>query len=228
MRIKKTLLLLLAATFFLTSCGAWPTIFSGAQSEFDEGVSLFNRGQYEEAIPRFQRATEFDPNFGLAYLYLGRSYVSLKRWRQALSPLRTAYRLSPEETKRQALDFLIDALFAVAIEDFRAGNFSSSIGFFREVLELEPTSGKVRNEMVRALVADGGDSLSRGNVSHAIAAYSEAVKLSPNNFDAIFGLAKAFFRNGEFQRAWQATQDAVGVDPANREAQFFLKDLQGR
>jgi hypothetical protein len=29
-------------------------------------------------------------------------------------------------------------------------------------------------------------------------------------------------------KAWQAAQDAIGVDPANREAQAFFKDLQGR
>jgi Flp pilus assembly protein TadD len=228
MRTKKKLLSLLAVSFLLSSCAVLPTLFPGAQSEFDEGLSLFNRGRYEEAIPRFQKATELDPNFGRAYLYLGRSYVSLKRWRQAISPLRTAYRLSPEETKNQAFDFLLDALFSAAMEDFKIGNFSSSIGYLREVLELQPTSGRGRNEMVKTLVAHGGDSLSRGNVSQAITAYAEAVKLSPNDFDASFGLAKAFFRNGEFPKAWQAVQDALRVDPANREAQSFLKDLQGR
>lgn len=129
MEIKKTLLALLAVSFLLSSCAVLPKVLSGAHSEFDEGLSLFNRGRYEEAIPRFQKATELDPNFGRAYLYLGRSYVSLKRWRQALSPLRTAYRLSPEETKKEAFDFIIDALFAVAIEDIKIGNFRSAVSY---------------------------------------------------------------------------------------------------
>ncbi|MGH7774485.1 MAG: tetratricopeptide repeat protein [Candidatus Binatia bacterium] len=227
MQIRKTLLPLLAAFLLLSSC-AILHLDSGAQYEFDQGLALFNRGLYDQAITRFHRATEIDPNFGRAYLYLGRSHVSLKRWRQALPPLRTAYRLSPEDTKREAFDFLIDALFAVALDDFKIGNWSSSVGHFREVLELQPTSGRGRSEMAKALIAQGGDSMSRGNVSQAISAYSEAVKLSPNSFDAIFGLAKAFFRNGEFHKARQAAQDAIRVAPANREAQSLFKDLQGR
>jgi len=226
MQRKQTLLPLLAA-FLLSSC-ATLGILSDAQYEFDQGLALFNRGSYEEAIPRFQRATEIEPNFGRAYLYLGRSYVSLKRWRQALTPLRTAYRLSPEDTKREALDFLIDALFAVALDDSKTGNFGSSIGHFREILELQPTSGRGRSEMVKALIAHGGNSLSRGDVSQAVSAYTEAVKLSPNSFDAVFGLAQAFFRNGEFYRALQTAQDAMRLDPANREAESLLRDLQKR
>ncbi len=173
MQVKKTLLPLLAAFLLLSSC-AILHLDSGAQYEFDQGLALFNRGRYDEALTRFHRATEIDPNFGRAYLYLGRSHVSLKRWRQALPPLRTAYRLSPEDTKKEALDFLIDALFAVALDDFKIGNWGSSVGHFREVLELEPKSAKARNEIVRAL------------------------------------------------------QDAIRVDPTNREAQFLLQDLQRR
>jgi Flp pilus assembly protein TadD len=227
MQKKKTTLPLLAVFLLLCSCATLGLV-SDAQYEFDQGLALFNRGSYEEALTRFQRATEIDPNFGRAYLYLGRSYVSLKRWRQAITPLRTAYRLSPEETKREALDFLIDALFAVALDDSKTGNFGASVDHLREILELQPTSGRGRSEMTKALIAHGGNLLSRGDVSQAISAYTEAVKLSPNNFDAVFGLAQAFFRNGEFYRALQTAQDAIQLDPANRQAESFLRDLQRR
>jgi Flp pilus assembly protein TadD len=228
MQLKKFFVWVLVATLFFGSCALLPTAVSNAQREFDQGLELFNAGRYEEAIPRFQKATELDPNFGRAYLYLGRSYVSLKRWRQALSPLRTAYRLSPDETKREALDLLIDALFSAGLDSFRAADFGSAVDYFREILGLQPTDAKGRNELVKALVAQGGDSLSRGNLSQAISAYTDAVKLSPNSFDAVFGLAKAFFRNGELYKAWQAAQEAAKVEPGNREAQSFLQQLQKR
>ena len=48
-----------------------PGLFSSAQNEFDAGLVLFNNGRYQEAAARFQKATELDPNFGRAYLYLG-------------------------------------------------------------------------------------------------------------------------------------------------------------
>ncbi|MFO0751964.1 MAG: tetratricopeptide repeat protein [Thermodesulfovibrionales bacterium] len=111
MGVRKTALLCLLISL-LASCAALG--ISGAKSEFQEGLALFNRGQYEAAIPRFQKATELDPDFGQAYLYLGRSYLSLRRWSQAVTPLRTALRLSPEDTRREISNLLIDALLGAA------------------------------------------------------------------------------------------------------------------
>jgi tetratricopeptide (TPR) repeat protein len=82
-----------------------------ARSEYDTGLSLFNRGLFSEAIPHFEKATEVDPDFAMAYLYLGRSHVSAGNYAQAINPLRTAYRLSPDNVKNQILDILLDALF---------------------------------------------------------------------------------------------------------------------
>ena len=228
MQLNRLLVAVIAVALVVNSCALLPGAVSDAQYQFDEGVALFNRGRYQEAIPRFRRATELDPNFGRAYLYLGRSYVSLNRWREALSPLRTAYRLSPDETKEEVFDILMDALFAVGAEDFRARDFGSAVDVFKEIVGLQPTSARGRSELVKALTARGGDLLARGNVSQAISAYTDAVQLSPNSFDALLGLAKSFLRNGDISKAWQAAQDAVRVEPGNREIQSFLQQLQKR
>ncbi len=84
------------------------------QASFDRGLVLFDQGRYEEAIPYFQQATDESPDFGQAYLYLGRSYLNARRWREAIPPLRAAYRLSPAETKDEIYNFLLDALLAAA------------------------------------------------------------------------------------------------------------------
>jgi len=81
-----------------------------AQSEFDDGLSLFNRGHYDDAIPHFEKATEIDPDFAKAYLYLGRSYLNIGKWKEAVPPLRTAYRLSPGETKKEVADIILDII----------------------------------------------------------------------------------------------------------------------
>ena len=228
MRINKRIFTVLTALLLFCSCATLPGIVSNAQYEFDQGMALFNGGRYQEAVTRFQKATELDPNFGRAYLYLGRSYVNLRSWRQALPPLRTAYRLVPEETKGEAFGILVDALFAVGLEAFQSGDYLSAIDFFRELLGLQPTSAKARSEIVRALVADGGALLAKGNVSQAISAYSEAVKFLPNNFEAVFGLAKAFLKNGEFVKALQTAEDGIRVEPGNRDLQSLIQQLRGR
>ncbi len=106
-------ILILSLSLFLVSCGGLG-LKSPAESELDAGMSLFNLGEYKAAAERFEKATKEDPNFANAYLYLGRSYLNMSDYSRAIGPLRTAYRLSPEEVKKQVLDLLLDALFGAS------------------------------------------------------------------------------------------------------------------
>jgi tetratricopeptide (TPR) repeat protein len=98
--------------------------FQEGQFSFDLGLTLFDQGKFQEALPYFQRATAENPKFAQAYLYLGRSQLSIRRWRDAIQPLRTAYRLAPEETKEEVFNILMDALVAAALDGFGPGSSS--------------------------------------------------------------------------------------------------------
>jgi tetratricopeptide (TPR) repeat protein len=97
---------------FLISCAG--SNMKAAQSEFDSGLALFHHGQYEVAIPHFERATELVPDFGRAYLYLGRTYLKMGKWQQALSPLKTAFKVAPEESGRETAEIVMDVFFKSA------------------------------------------------------------------------------------------------------------------
>lgn len=88
--------------------------FQPGYGSFERGLALFDQGRFDDAIPYLRKATAEDPEFGEAFLYLGRSYLNTRRWRDAIQPLRAAYRLSPEETKDEVFNFLLDALFAAS------------------------------------------------------------------------------------------------------------------
>ena len=111
MKIFKLIYILLIASCFLSlfSCAGVESK-PPAQAEFETGLSFFNRGSYINAIPHFEKATELNPEFGQAYLYLGRTYLNLGRWREALYPLRTAMRLSPEESRKEVADIIMDII----------------------------------------------------------------------------------------------------------------------
>lgn len=208
----------------LNSC-AGIGIFSSAQNEFDLGLALFNRGQYEKAIKHFNKSTELDPMFGRPYIYLGRSYVNLMRWQEAISPFRTALRLAQEETKQEIVNIMIDALLAVAISDFTEGNFRASIDSLREGLKLKPQSLKLTNELINTLIASGRDLLSRGHTTEAINSFNEVIELSRDNINAYLGLAKAYFQKDDIIKALSAAGKAMEIDPSNRDAQSLLKQL---
>jgi len=218
----------LLAGWLMSSCSVIPGFGPSAQSEFEQGLALYNQGRYQQAAERFQKATELDPNFGRAYLYLGRAYIGLRSWSLALTALRRAYQLVPDETKSEAVSILIDALFGYGRSALASGDFISAIDAFREILGLRTNSAEARSDLVRALVGHGGALLAKGSVTQAISAYSEAVKLAPNHFDALFGLAKAFFRSGDYLKALQNAESAMRLDAGNRELQSLLQELRRR
>jgi tetratricopeptide (TPR) repeat protein len=92
--------------------------FNRADGNFDRGMSLFNQGRFADAIPYLEDATREDPEFAQAYFYLGRAYISQSRWRAAIQPLRTAFRLAPRESQQEIMNLLVDAMFAAALNDF--------------------------------------------------------------------------------------------------------------
>ena len=102
-------LCVICINFFISCAGSG--VKKTAQSEFDSGFSLFNQGHYEESIPHFERATELVPEFGKAYLYIGRAYLNLGKFREALQPLRTAFRLDPEGSNKEIAEIVMDVFF---------------------------------------------------------------------------------------------------------------------
>lgn len=223
MLIKKSLALLVMV-FLLAAC-AGVLYQNEAHYAYEEGLALFNQGKYTEAIPHFQRAIELDPEYSSPYLYLGRSYLNLSRWADAIQPLRTAFRLSPTEFKGEVVSLLLDALIGGALVEFKAGNFDGSIDYLREALGLNPESQKAQDELIASLIALGGQLFSEGRFSDAIPAFSEAIELSPDNLDAYIGLAKAFLKNGNYMKALETVKGAANIHPEGSDAQNLLREL---
>lgn len=118
--MKKKALPIVAAALLLASCGSLGR-FSPARESFERGLALFNQGHFADAVPHLERATRDNPEFAEAYFYLGRAYVSQSKWRQAIPPLRTAFRLSPREAQQEIMSLIMDATFAAAINDLDLG-----------------------------------------------------------------------------------------------------------
>jgi tetratricopeptide (TPR) repeat protein len=198
---------------------------SGAKQEFEQGLALFNAGKYEQAIPYFSKAAESDPNYVQAYIYLGRSYISLGRWSEALGPLKTAYRISPTETRKEATSFLSDALVGAGIQSFRNGDYKTAVEHLKEGLTLDPGSAKVKDELVKAWTAYGGKLFTQGNFGEAISAFEQALQLSPGHLDAYIGLAKSFLKSGDFDKALQTARKALSLDPGSDELKKLLLQI---
>jgi tetratricopeptide (TPR) repeat protein len=226
MRLKLGLLLIVTTGLLLSCAGLG--IQPDAQSAFETGLALFNKGKYQKAIVHFQKATELDPNFSQGYLYMGRSYLNLSQWLDAVPPLRTALRLSPEETRKEVVPLLIDALLGAATMQLKQRNFQSSLDTLKEALELQPQSAPATQQLVTTLLVFGSSLLSQGKITAAIDVYTEATHLAPQNLEAYLGLARAFFRNGNTPQALTAAKTALRIAPTNLRALLMLRRLQER
>jgi tetratricopeptide (TPR) repeat protein len=132
--VKQNLAVILLALFVgLTSSCTTLNRLNPAYASFDRGLALFNQGKFAESVPYFEEATHENPEFAKAYVYLGRAYISQSRWRAAIPPLRTAFRLSPGEAQEEIADLIIDAIFAAALNDFKSGK-EPDPGRFRDTL----------------------------------------------------------------------------------------------
>ena len=69
---------------------------SNAGAEYVLGEMAREQGQWPDAIAHFSRAIKLDAGFGDAYLGLGASLLSAKRFAEAIAPLQTAVKLEPQ------------------------------------------------------------------------------------------------------------------------------------
>jgi tetratricopeptide (TPR) repeat protein len=212
---------------WLTAC-AHVGVPSDAQVAFEQGLHLFQRGQYAEAIPLLQEATQRDPNFGQAYLYLGRSYLNLAQWSNAIPVLRTAFRLAPEASKHEVTQLLVDALLGGATAALKTGGFREAVGLLQEALGLAPHAQHLLPPLVEALIGLGGQLLAQGQLRDAISAFTQATQLAPQQVDAYVGLARALWQQGALFKALAAVQTALRLAPNDSTVRALLHQLQRR
>lgn len=122
-------LALLLVIFLISACSVL-----SRDENLDQGVALFNQGRFAAAIPYLEAATYDDPGAARAYLYLGRAYISQSNWRAAIQPLRTAFRLAPQDAQQEIVDLIIDAGFAAMLNDFRFGEILDAPGRAKPML----------------------------------------------------------------------------------------------
>ncbi|MEW6381932.1 MAG: tetratricopeptide repeat protein [bacterium] len=67
-----------------------------ASRYFQNGISLFDQGDYDQALPAFQKATQEDPNYAEGYYNQGIIYDLQGRFTEAIEAYQKVIRLDPE------------------------------------------------------------------------------------------------------------------------------------
>jgi eukaryotic-like serine/threonine-protein kinase len=149
-----------------------------------------------EAIPFFKRAIELDPNFALAYDWLGIRYSNLNQPSLAAGSLKKAFDLRDRVTEREKLHITSVYYIGITGEQEKA----------RQVLEI---ATKVYPLDVPAYVNLGSVYMTLGQYQEAAAVTREALRLNPN-VNLIYGnLAEIYLAMNRIDEARTATEEAL-------------------
>lgn len=197
-------LVLLVATSSLASAG-WP-----------EGVAAFQAGDYEKAAAEFKPITESKPDWKGGHMMLGWTYIKLNKSREALTHLRKAYDLDPNDPTVQLR--LGQAYVA-------AGRYGDAVGFLSKIDSnaLPADAQALLSELKAVAFAKSGQS------GQALAEFRKVAQAKPNDAQAQFQYGSAAYNNNELDTAVGAFEKAARLSPSDTEIQTaYAKALSAK
>jgi tetratricopeptide (TPR) repeat protein len=193
--------------------GAGLTVAGGctnfvANSRNADGVTLFQRGQYQEALQQFQEATYADPNNADGYYNLGATYHRLGRLRNqtdSLARAETCYRQCLERNPNHR-----DCHRGLAVLLIEEGRTAEAFTSIQTWATQSPSLAEPRMELAR-LYSEFG------NKDAAINTLADAVQRNPNDARQWAALGKAREETGNYTQALTNYQKSLELNPAQAD-----------
>lgn len=174
--LKKHFSAIVVCVFAAVVGVAWGQGGDLAQKAFEAGSAALDAKDWKEAKAQFASATQTDPNFEVAYYYLGLSLYHLKDWAGAEAALQKAISLKEERAGSRVA--LANALLAQGRWEEAEKAVETEVG-----MDVPATRAEAMYVLGLAYIA-GGDSW------RALRELSAALEEEPNFIDVHFAVAK--------------------------------------
>lgn len=202
MRYRYTVLVL--ATALLLAAPA-------AHAGWEEGITAFQAGNYAQAAEEFKSVVEAQPDWPGGHRMLGQSLLKLGRSQEALTHLRKAYDLGPDDVSVQLV----------------LGQAYVQTGRYRDAAELLGTINaaslpKAQQAALHQLLAVSLDKT--GQTSRAVQEMGRAVALNSNSASLQYQYGSMLFNNGDTARAVAALEKAASLDSSDPKKQKAYAD----
>jgi serine/threonine protein kinase/tetratricopeptide (TPR) repeat protein len=188
-----------------------------ALKAFSLGDEKRSTGKYDEAIPFYQRATEIDPNFALAYARLSIMHFNLRE---------------SEKTKQYA-----EKAFALRDRVSEHEKFYISASYYQNVLgDIEKTIETLelwRQTYPRDYVPLNNVAVNYsflGEFEKQLEAARESLRINPNTASPYTNIGWAYLRLNRFDEAAKTIEQAMAQDKVSlglRGLMFTLASLKG-
>jgi serine/threonine-protein kinase len=174
------------------------------------GNALKAKGELDEAIACFRKASELDPKYAAAHVNLGAILCDVTHdYDGAIACFRAAIELDPK----------------VAVGHYNLGNalrgkgqVDEAIACYRKASEINPRYAQAHTNLGIALKG-------KGQVDEAIACFRKAVALDPRLTPANYALGAALLEKGQWDEAMAYMRKVVEIDPKVVAAHQVLGDV---
>ena len=180
-----------------------------AAISFQQGVTFYNRQDYQGSEMAFRKALERDPNIGAARNYLGNILLQQNRLDLAIQEFGEAIRLNPN---------LGSAYYNLGVALQKQGQKEAAITAYRQALVVTPTLADAHYNL-------GVLFYEQDQRQDAISAYEQAINLDRNHENAYFNLAIVQQQEGQVESAISAYREVLKIDPENSVAYNNLGSL---
>ena len=175
-------------------------------AHYARGVAYARKGLESQqlalqAIADFSICVEKEPNYPEGFERRAEVYITLNRFREALSDLKAALNLRPNNRIR----------FSSGIVNLFLENFVEAEAEFKK--NLEDDSGDKSAIYIFSYFHLGLAQYYRGRLRNSIEVFKEVLKIQPNHVEACVSLAQAFRELGNFRAAHSRFDQALTISP---------------
>lgn len=176
-------------------------------------VDIARQDKTDEAVGLLTKLSQSYPDDLETWTALGDAYRQAKRYGEAVNAYNHALTLSTPPGKRNW-----PLLYARAIAENEAGNWSKAEADMKEALVLSPNEPQLLNYLGYSWVDKGQ------NIKEALTMLEKARTLSPQDGYIIDSVGWAYYRLGRYAEAVNALEDAVQLVPGDPTINDHLGD----
>jgi tetratricopeptide (TPR) repeat protein len=134
---RRTVVAIALVTLVALGAGcATMRLVESIESLLAQAKALLDAKKFDEALAKLAEVIRRDPAQWKAYLYGAQAYIGKLDWSSALSNIRKAYQLAPNDGS--VLATLGESLFGAGRDALQRGAFSDAVGHFVEYVKLRP------------------------------------------------------------------------------------------
>ena len=182
---------------------------------FLNGRDEYEKFYYDDSRKSLEKAVELDPNFAVAYLYLGRAYGNLGMSRPRKEAYEKAKVLSQKASDKERL--YIEAGYAASVEIDREKQFR----IYQQMAQKYPKEKEVHHEL--AFYYDTNRMFDK-----AIEEYNKALELDPNYGYALNSVAYLYSEMGDYEKAIEYFKKYAAVSPGDANPLDSMAELYFR